>query len=374
MDSNYWLSESELKEVNEILKSGNLVQGEEVEKFENEFAEFVGSSYAISVNSGTAGLHTALSALNHNSSGNIITTPLSFAATSNSILYEKLEPFFVDVKKSSMNIDPDEIKKNIDKNTRGVIGVHLYGFPFDVHETKKICDENNLFLIEDCAQSLGAKLDGKFTGTFSDAGVFSFYDTKHLRLGEGGMIVTNNKKTYEKCKLIRSHGMSRQYVHEMIGYNYRMNEIFAKIGRIQLKKASSLLHARIEHAKIYSDTLQNISNISIPDIPSNIIHTFYKFPIILKNNLLRGDFLSKINENKDLIQTGYGMPIYKQPSYTNLSNSPLYETSKQDYNNLVCPNTEYLVENLIELPTDPWIPASTIHEISDSIRKACNDI
>ena len=377
-NDSFWLEENELREVLEIIKSGNIVQGIEVEKFEKEFARYVGTSHAIAVSTGTAGLHTALEVLNYKKSGNIITTPLSHISTANSILHVGSVPNFVDIESTSMNIDPLEIKNKINSNTNGVVGVHLYGLPFKIREMQKICRENNSFLIEDCAQSLGSKYDGKHTGTFGDAGIFSFYDSKHLKLGEGGMIVTNKKNIMEKCKMIRSHGSSKQNQHEYLGYNFRLNEVFAKIGRIQLKKASKLITARIQRAKIYFEELSDMDQLSLPCIPNNTVHSFYKFPILLKkNNRKRKKIISNVEKKTHTsLTTGYPCPIYKQPLYQEICDRLWLSEYKKfpNYSNLKCQNTESVIRNIIELPTDPWIPLDKIVQISKIFKQTIIDI
>ncbi len=373
----FWLQEHELLEVLEIIKSGNIVQGVEVEEFEKEFARYVGATHAIAVSTGTAGLHVALQTLNDERAGKIITTPLSFVSTANSILYVGGIPIFSDID-STMNIDPKEIENDLDSNTHGVVGVHLYGLPFKIKEIMKICKTNNMFLIEDCAQSLGSKCDGKHTGTFGDAGIFSFYDTKHLKLGEGGMIVTNNKDTMRKCRMIRSHGAAQQYQHEYLGYNYRLNEVFAKIGRIQLKKAKSLIKARIERAKIYAEDLSEIDGLALPIIPRNVIHSFYKFPVIMKKKYqMRKKLLSSISKKIGAnLSTGYPCPIYKQPLYQEISKRLWLSRYNKfpKYSSIKCKNTESVIKSLIELPTDPWISLDEIARISRTFRQSFNQI
>ncbi|MHB8545742.1 MAG: DegT/DnrJ/EryC1/StrS family aminotransferase [Nitrosotalea sp.] len=373
----FWLQENELREVLEIIKSGNIVQGPEVEGFEKEFASYVGVPYAISVSSGTAGLHVALQILNNERNGRIITTPHSFVSTANSILYVGAKPVFVDTN-STMNIDPIQVEKNWNSQTHGLLGVHLYGLPFEIKKMMKICKENNGFLVEDCAQALGSTYDDKHVGTFGDAGIFSFYDSKHLKLGEGGMIVTSKKNIMEKCKMIRSHGMKKKYLHEYLGYNYRMNEIFAKIGRIQLKKIKKLVAARRERGKIYLEDLANVDNLEIPLIPENAQHSFYRFPVIMKKNTSRRKDLISLVQRKigTELSTGYPIPIYKQPLYQQISKRLWMArvSSFPDYSKIRCKNAELIIRSLIELPTDPWISEADIMKISKVFKSAFEDL
>lgn len=374
----FWLQEGELREVLEIIKSGNIVQGVEVREFEKEFAQFVGTQYAVAVSTGTAGLHLALQSLNNEKGGKIITTPLSFVSTANSILYVGATPVFADIELPSMNIDPTEVEGKYDSATRGIVGVHLYGLPFKIKEMMKICKSKDIFLVEDCAQALGSSYDGKQTGTFGQAGVFSFYDTKHLKLGEGGMITTNKKDVAEKCSMLRSHGASKQYRHEYLGYNYRMNEVFAKIGRIQLRKAREQLKARMERARIYMEILRDIDGLEIPHVSENSTHSFYRFPVMMKKKYLRRKNLISIMKQKIGVElhTGYPCPIYKQPLYQEISKRIWLSKHKKfpKYSKLRCRNTELAIKSLIELPTDPWIPEDEISRISNTLRQSFNEI
>ncbi|MGI0010855.1 MAG: DegT/DnrJ/EryC1/StrS family aminotransferase [Nitrosopumilaceae archaeon] len=373
----YWLQENELREVLEIIKSGNIVHGPEVEGFEKEFARYIGAQHTVAVSSGTAGLHVALQVLNKEKSGKIITTPHSFIATANSILYVGAKPIFVDTD-SSMNIDPIQVEKNFSSQTNGVLAVHLYGLPFKINQIMKTCKKNNAFLVEDCAQALGSTYDGKHVGTFGAAGVFSFYDTKHLKLGEGGMIVTNKKDVAEKCRMVRSHGMTSQYVHQYLGYNYRMNEVFAKIGKIQLKKIKKLVNARRERGKIYLEDLRNVNGLLSPSIPENIQHSFYRFPIIMKTKYSqRKDLISTIRKKIGIeLSTGYPSPIYKQPLYQQISKKfwAARVSSFPKYSKLRCKNAEQAIRSLIELPTDPWISEDKIMKISNAFKLAFKEI
>ncbi|MGI0010805.1 MAG: DegT/DnrJ/EryC1/StrS family aminotransferase [Nitrosopumilaceae archaeon] len=374
----FWLQENELLEVLEIIKSGNIVQGTEVAEFEKEFARYIGASYAVSVSTGTAGLHIALQALNNERNSKIITTPLSFVASANSILYIGSIPVFADIELPTLNIDPIFVKSKLDSNTNGVVGVHLYGHPFKIKEMTKLCKDNDAFLVEDCAQALGATYEGKNTGTFGDAGVFSFYDTKHLKLGEGGMIITNKKGVMKKCSMIRSHGASKQYRHEYLGYNYRLNEVFAKIGRIQLKKIKRMINARRERAKIYFESLANIDNLALPPITKNITHAFYRFPVLMnKKSSKRSNLILSVRKRIGIdLHTGYPCPIYKQPLYQEISKRLWLSRYRKfpQYNMIRCRNTELAIKSLIELPVDPWIPEDEIVTISKALRQSLNQI
>lgn len=367
----FWLTHSEIEEVQSIIESGEIVQGKEVECFEREFSSYVGSKHAIACNSGTSGLHMALLAAGLIPKAEVVTTPLSFVATSNAVLFSGGVPVFADIDRRTLNISTHSTIEKLRRNTFAVLGVHLYGFPFDIEDLMNICARNNVVLIEDAAQALGASYKGKKVGTFGELGVYSFYDTKHLKLGEGGMVVTDNYEIAEKCRMIRSHGARKQYTHEILGYNYRLNEVFARIGRIQLKKINMLIEKKRERAKIIHEQLIRVKGISVIQEAPDTESVYYRFPLILNDERLRGRLIQYVNKDTGYtLATGYPTLIYEQPLYRNLlSRHPVSNLlGMKNYQGSLCPIAESLLPRIIEIPTDPWIPEERILNITDSIR------
>jgi dTDP-4-amino-4,6-dideoxygalactose transaminase len=213
------IDEETLKVVVETIRSGKLAQGETVKAFEEAFARYISTRYAIAVNRGTAALHVALMAAGIKTGDEVITTPFSFIASSNSILYCGARPVFVDIGPFDFNIAPDLIEQKITRNTKAILGVHLYGQPYNIEKIQDICRRYNLIMIEDACQAHGAEYKGKKAGSFS-IGCFSFYPTKNMTTGEGGMITTNDSEILEKCHLLRSHGQKQRYLHTSLGYNF----------------------------------------------------------------------------------------------------------------------------------------------------------
>ena len=226
-----FIGDEEVKAVTDVLKSGFIAQGPKVKVLENKFAEFCSRKYAIAVNSGTAALHTALKIGGVDKGDEVITTPFSFIATANTILMQQAKPVFVDIEEDTFNIDPQNLKEKINKKTKAIVTVDLYGHLCDYDEIEQITKDNNLILIEDAAQAIDAEYKGKKAGNFGDLSAFSFYATKNIACGEGGIVTTNNEDYAKNAKSFRQHGMSTlaKYDYVDLGYNYRMTDISAAV-------------------------------------------------------------------------------------------------------------------------------------------------
>ena len=311
------IGEEEKKAVEEVLSSGMLAQGPKVREFEEAFSRYIGSGHAIAANNGTTALHAALLACGIKRGDEVITTPFSFIATANSVLYCGAKPVFADISEKTFNIDPEKIKDKITKKTKALLIVHLYGMPCEMKGILEICEEHNLRLIEDACQAHGAEYKGKKVGSFGDAACFSFYPTKNMTTGEGGMITTNDMEVAEKAMLLREHGSKVRYHHEILGYNYRMTDIAAAIGIEQLKKLDKMNEKRRANAEIYKSELKNLKGITLPFVPGYAKHVFHQYTIrINKNSKRTRDQLVQELKNSG-IGTGihYHLPIHLQPLY-----------------------------------------------------------
>lgn len=240
-----------------------MAQGPQVEEFEKAFADYIGTKYAVAVNSGTAALHLALMASGIGSGDEVITTPFSFIATANCCLYCGAVPVFADIDGKTFNIDPHFIEKKITRKTKAMIIVHLYGQPCDMDDILAICQKHNLVLIEDACQAHGAEYNGNKVGSFG-IGCFSFYPTKNITTGEGGIITTNYENVAQKARMMRQHGQSQRYVHDILGYNFRMTDIAAAIGICQLKKLDIANSKRIKNASYLSAHIGKIKGLITP--------------------------------------------------------------------------------------------------------------
>ena len=241
------ISDEEIEAVTEVLKSGMLAQGPKVDEFEKKFAEYSEAKYGIATSSGTTALHTALVAAGVERGDEVITTPFTFAATSNSILYSDATPVYADIDPKTFNLNPEKIEEKITDKTKAIVPVHLYGQPADMDPILEIAEKHDLKVIEDAAQAHGSTYKGKKIGSIGDLGCFSFYPTKNMTTGEGGMVTTNDDDLAEKSAMIRAHGESKRYEQSLLGYNYRMTDIAASIGIVQLKSIDKFNEKRNEN-------------------------------------------------------------------------------------------------------------------------------
>jgi len=347
-------SKNEFSEVIKVLESGNVVQGAKVLEFEKNFSKYIGVKYAVSVSSGTAALYLGLLALGIKEKDEVITTPFSFIASSNSILYTGAKPVFADINPQSLNIDPLKIEEKINKNTKAILPVHLFGHPCEMDEIKKIARKHHLYIIEDACQAHGAEYKGKKVGSIGDIGCFSFYATKNMTTIEGGMITTNNKQIYEKLLKLRNHGSNKKYHHETLGYNFRMTEINAVLGIEQLKKLTNFNKIRSKNANFVIQKSSKIKNI-IPVISKSIKikHAFHQLTFKVDTHKNRESYLKKLKENGINANIYYPIPIHKQKLYKSLG-----------YNDSL-PVSEEASRQVFSVPIHPYLTKKDLDKIID---------
>lgn len=363
------ISEDDINSVIEVLKSDFLTTGPKVKEFEEKIATYCGSKYSVVVSNGTAALHLASMVL-LNENDKVLTTPNSFLATSNSILYVNAKPIFVDIKEDG-NIDLDlceeELKK--DSSIKAIYVVHFSGNPVNQKKLKYLKETYNIKILEDCAHSIGAKIDEIKAGSCSnsDCSIFSFHPVKHITTGEGGAISTNSKELYEKLLLLRGHGMTPRadiapWHYDMIelGFNYRLTDISCALGLSQLKKLDSFLYLRRSIAKRYDDFFSKIDFIKpLYSFTNNSAYHLYVIKIDFeKLNIDKKEFVLKMRENNIGLQLHY-IPINKQPYYKNLGygneNTPVMDEyykkaiSLPIYPNLSLEEQNYVCEKILEI-------------------------
>ncbi len=289
-----YITDTEKKLVLEVLNSGNLSLGPKYTEFEKKFADKIGVKYACAVSSGTAGLHLAMIAANIQPGDEVITSPFSFVASANCILYMNAKPVFADIDPLTYNMDPDNIERAITPKTKAILVVHIFGQAADMKRVTKIAKKYNLKIIEDACESICAEHNGQKVGTFGESAVFAFYPNKQMTTGEGGMITTNNEKTYKLCGSLRNQGRSEnmQWLdHERLGYNYRMDELSAALGISQLEKLDKMIKQRQTIAEWYNEYLEPHNQlVQIPRTAPNNTHTWFVYVVTLNQ--------AKINRNK----------------------------------------------------------------------------
>ena len=362
-----WIDEKDIKEVIKVLKSDWITQGPKIKEFEEALCKYTGAKYAVAVSSGTAALHIACLAAGIKEGDEVITTPITFVATANCILYCGGRPVFADIQEDTVNIDPDEIKKKITKMTKAIIPVHFAGHPCDLEEIYEIAKENNLIVIEDACHALGAEYKGSKIGSckYSDMTVFSFHPVKSITTGEGGAVLTNNKDLYEKLLLLRSHGITKDkrkfinkkeggWYYEMheLGFNYRITDFQCALGISQLKKLDKFIKRRREIVDIYNKELSEIDEIILPVERPYVKSSWHIYYIRLKNPQKRRFVFEKLQEKGIGVQVHY-IPVYRQPYYqTN------FGYKKGDY-----PKAEDYYHRSLTVPLYPKIKISGIINI-----------
>jgi UDP-2-acetamido-2-deoxy-ribo-hexuluronate aminotransferase len=341
-----------LRCINDILESSHYILGENVKKFEDDIKSYLGVSEAIGVASGTDALHLALKALDITHGDEVITTPFTFFATVEAILYVCAKPVFVDIDENTYNIDPDKIEEKITPRTKAIIPVHIFGCPADMIKINEIAQKYGLKIIEDAAQAFGAKIGDKKIGTFGDIACFSFYPSKNLGcFGDGGMVVTNNPEIADKIRILRNHGSPGRYVHETVGLNSRLDEIQAGVLRIKLKHIDEYNSLRRKKANIYTKFLSD--KVITPKEVENTYHVYHLYSI-------RSESRDKIKEI--LAKQGfpsvvyYPIPMHLQKAIANLG------FKKGDF-----PIAEKVSREILALPIYPEIPDEEVFEISQII-------
>tara|TARA_B100000965_G_scaffold406349_1_gene444813 strand:+ start:7184 stop:8329 length:1146 start_codon:yes stop_codon:yes gene_type:complete len=370
---NYTKSEKQfiLEGVQEILGSGFLTMSKKIRHFEELFAKFVKVKYAVAVNSGTSALEIPLRALNVEGKSIIVPTN-TFMATPLAVIHAGAKVIFADVLENDLSINPKELEKKINKDTVGVIPVHIGGFISPRwSEIKKICKLNNLFIIEDAAHAHGSKINNKSAGSLGLAAAFSFYPTKVLTTGEGGMITTNDKNLYRKFLSLREHGKKNvlHNIHSELGYNWRLPEISGLLGIQQVKKANEIVKERRKIALLYDEMLQNNSNLKLQKVPLIIKSSYYKYIIFVKSTL------------RDKIKTAmykkYGISLPGEV-YRNLCHSqPVFKKHKKNIlkrGSQLFTNAKKIASSQLCLPLYPGLKNSEIRYIANSLIKVLKDL
>ena len=371
--------EEEAAVVKDVILSGNFVSGINVVRFEEEFASYIGVNTAAAVNSGTAALHLALALLDVGPGDEVIVPPLTFMSTITAVFHQNAIPVFADIDKDSFCISPEDIRKRITTRTKAIIPVHLYGNSAEMDEIMCIAEEYNLYVIEDCAQAHGTEYKGKKVGSIGHMGIFSFFATKHMTTGEGGIITSNNEDWIKKARIIRSHGLINRDEHICLGYNYRMNEMAAAMGLVQLSKIDYFNEQRTKNSLFLLKELgrKNSKWFRIPELSKDIKHTFFWCPLIVntENGFSTKDVVEKLKERGVEVRQRYQEPLYKQKVLQELSAYPngcpftcQPESNIPEYKSLNLPNVEALAGNIIGLPNHPGLIKEDLTFIINVVR------
>jgi len=365
----YW-DEEDVEAVTEAIKAGmNWAVGPNVEQFEDLIASYVGTKYALTFNSGTSALHAALLAHEIKQGDEVIVPSFTFIATANAPLFVGAKPVFADIEEETFGLDPEDVNEKITKKTKAIMPIHYGGCACKITELKEIAEDNNLILIEDAAESLGAKIRDDKVGTFGDSAMLSFCQNKVITTGDGGAIVTDSKEIYEKLKLIRSHGRletsdyfaSTEYMdYVTLGYNFRMSNITAALGIAQLKKADKIIEQRRENAKYLTTELNREvkETITTPTPPKDYFHVYQMFTVRAKGPKEKRENLKKYLTGNGIMSKVYFEPVHLASFYKNIL--------KYDCD---LPVTEKVSKDVLTLPMYPTLTKEEMKYIVEEIKR-----
>lgn len=366
------IEQDDIQAVGDVLKSDFLTTGPKIAEFEQTVADYVGAKYAVAISNGTSALHAACFAAGIRPGDEVITTPLTFAASANCVLYCGGTPVFADVDPKTYNIDPEDIRGKITDRTKAIIAVHLAGQPCDMDAIHSIAREHGLIVIEDGAHALGSVYKGKKVGSLSDMTTFSFHPVKPITTGEGGMIVTDNEDFYKKMVLFRSHGITRDdsmmtrndgpwfYQQFDLGYNYRITDIQCALGCSQMKKLDRFLARRKEIVARYNEAFADCDNIITPYQLSDTESGWHLYIVQVKNCDRR-----KVFEN--MREKGIGVNVHYIPVYMH----PYYQ--EHGYENVHCANAEEIYSHIISLPLYPGLTSEQQDYVIDTLKSLCGE-
>jgi perosamine synthetase len=349
--------EEEVDAVSAVIRSGMIASGEIVTRFEEEYAAYAGVPHAIATSNGTTALHAGLLAIGIVPGDEVIVPSFTFIATATSVSMCGAHPVVADVDLSTWCIDPASVVEQITPKTRAIIGVHLFGQPCDISAMQEICEDKNLIFIEDCAQAHGATYKGTQVGNFGTIGCFSFYPTKNMTTGEGGLVTCGDAVIAEKVRRLINHGQKEKYLHTGIGYNYRLTNMGAAMGRVQLKKLDDMNRRRQENAAYYSSHITR-PGIVCPQTRDSCTHVFHQYAIRVTSdsNMTRDQCAEDLRSKGVGTAIHYPIPVHEQPVYKGkISGSP-------------CPVSRQLAGEILSLPV---YPSLTVEE-REKVCKAMN--
>lgn len=356
------VGDEEAEAVREVILSGNYVSGKKVEEFEAEFARYMGCDHAVAVNSGTAALHIALEAAGIKEGDEVIVPPLTFFATITSVLYLRAVPVFADIDMDDLCLSPEDTERKITAKTKAIIPVHLFGTAAKMDAFKELSFKNNISIIEDCAQAHGTEYKEEKVGTIGKAGCFSFFATKHMTTGEGGMITTNDLLLAETARIIRNHGMTGRDDHVRLGFNNRMTEIEAAMGIVQLRRLVDLNAKRISNSEFLLKELAKLPWAKIPGLSDNVKHTYFWCPLMVdeeNSDKSFEDLKAHLQKNKIGFRQRYQEPLYKQKILNDLG---------FDHNSLHLPVVETVAGKILGLPNHPLLTSEELDRILDVLK------
>ena len=364
----YW-DDDDVRSVTKIIQQGSdWASGPKIDEFEKKISDYVKARYCVTFNSGTSALHATILAYGISSGDEVIVPSFTFISTVNSVLFVGAAPVFADIEKTTFGLDPDSVNEKITRKTRAIIPVHYGGCPCHIREIREIAQDNNLLLIEDAAESMGARIGTKKIGTFGDATMFSFCQNKIISTGEGGAITTDSKELYDHLKMIRSHGRedcqnyftTSDYVEYVtLGYNFRISEIAAALGISQTNKIDKIIKMRRDKADYLSKMLKKVNFIKIPEFPKEYFSVYQLFTIWVRGGKVPRDNLIKWLKKRKIASKVYFFPVHQTTFYRDRSSDL----------NMRLPVTEEASDHVLTLPLYPTIDKAEMDYMIDVIRE-----
>ncbi len=347
----------EINAVIEVLKSGNLRQGPKTEEFEQKFRKKVGAKYAYAVSSGTAALHVSyLSILKKGDE--VIVPDFTFIATASTVVYSNAKPVFADVSEETFTIDTEDVNEKMSSKTKAIAPVHLFGHAADMKTLREIAEDHDLYLVNDAAQAHGTRIAGNDVGALDDLNCYSFYPTKNMTTGEGGMVTTNERRLYKKGRLIRNHGEESRYYHIAFGLNYRMTDIAAALGLEELKKLGRFLETRRRNAGILTEALEKVDGIRPPIVKRNVDHSFSVYSVLMdlsRFKCTRDEFVAALQAENVGCSVHYPIPLTKQPVF------------RENFRVQECPVAEAVSKRIFSLPVHPQLKREQLKKIAEAV-------
>ena len=350
------LGEEEAEAAARVVCSGMLASGPEVAAFESEFAAYTGVEHAIAVSNGTTALHAALLGAGIRPGDEVIVPSFTFIATATAVSMCGAVPVFADVRKDLFTLDAEDLGALVTPRTRAVVGVHLFGQPFDLGPVMEVCADRNLVLIEDAAQAHGAEWRGKRVGSFGTAGCFSFYPTKNMTTGEGGMVTTDDDALAARIRRLINHGQAEKYLHTELGYNYRMTDLGGAIGRVQLRRLPEFNERRQKNGA-YLSTHLDAPGILPPKVGEGMTHVYHQYVVTVTDDcpLSRDGLAAHLREHEIGSAVHYPIPVHEQPLYQGSAPSG------------ACPVAADLARRVLSLPVHPGIGQAELEAIVGAV-------
>lgn len=350
-----YIGDEEINAVSNVLRSGIIAYGDVVREFESEFAKYLGVKHVVTLSNGTVALYVALKCLGIGEGDEVIVPDFTFFATASMVVAAGAKPVFADIDPVTYTLDVNDVKNKITNKTKAIIAVHLFGHPAKMDELKEIADSYGIDLIEDCAQAHGAEYKGKKVGSIGRIAAFSFYATKNLTTGEGGAIATNDDELAYTAQLLRNHGQDRKYHHVIIGWNFRLTNIQAAIGLVQLQKLDSMNKRRHEIAKKYRKGLSKLDELRLPVEMEWAKHVYHQYTVWIKEESLRDSLMTFLGERGIQTAIHYPEPLHIQPAF-------------QEYvSSSCCKNAEEASKHVLSLPMHPSLTDEDVNKVISSI-------